>query len=108
MRIREQVRLKHIVEEFRAGLLDDKASAGWCFMVSSALGGYLGFLGYSCILTKGELDLGEDVAEHFWLTLPDGTIIDGTSDQFKQPGGQDMPPVFIGIKPAWYKEVKRE
>jgi len=104
MKIREQIRLQHIVEEFRAGLLDGQASAGWCFMVSSALAGYLSFLGYQARLTRGNIDIGEEEAEHFWLTLQEGLIIDPTADQFKQPTGHDMPPVFIGIKPAWYRE----
>ncbi len=105
MKISKQIRLRRIVENFRDGLLDGKSSASKCFMVSSALAGYLSFAGYSCILTKGEID-GEEESEHFWLTLPDGTIIDPTADQFKQPGGQDMPSVFVGIKPEWYKEGK--
>ncbi len=102
MNAKDKMRLNRIVREFRAGFLDDEPSSRMCFVICSALEGYLSFMGYNCTLTKGEIDLGEDVAEHFWLTMPDETIIDPTADQFKQPDGQDMPPVFIGIKPIWY------
>ncbi len=109
MKGREQVKLVKIATDFRAGLLDGKGSASMCFVCCSALEGYLAFLGVQARLTRGIVDIGEDwEAEHFWLTLPDGTILDPTADQFKQPGGQDMPPVFLGVKPAWYTEAKGE
>lgn len=101
MKIKEQIKLKKIVEEFRGGLLDHRPSGSMCFMVSSALAGYLSFSGYDCKLTKGYV--GE--CEHFWLTLPDGIIIDPTADQFPQPTGDDMPKVYIGEKPDWYRLV---
>ena len=93
-------RLRRIASEFRNGLLSSKPSTQMCFVVSSSLGSYLHFCGYPCILTKG----GIGKYEHFWLTLQDGTVLDPTADQFKKPDGSDMPTVYLGSKPEWYKE----
>lgn len=92
--------LKKICLDFRKGFLERRHSNSMCFVVSTALEGYLGFIGYICHLTKGSI--GD--YEHYWLTLSTGEIIDATADQFKTPNGQDMPPVYIGKKPEWYKE----
>lgn len=40
---------------------------------------------------------------HFWITLKDGRIVDPTASQFNKMGNEDMPNVYIGDKPSWYK-----
>ena len=56
---------------------------------------YLEICGYQCALTKGYVGK----MEHYWITLPDGRIVDPTSDQFSE----DMPEIYIGVKPNHYK-----
>jgi hypothetical protein len=90
--------LRKIVVEFRKGLLEDRQSKNWCYMVSAPLCGYLQFCGYECTLQEGKIGK----YHHFWINL-DGIIIDATADQFKKPDGTDMPAIYIGVKPEWYK-----
>jgi hypothetical protein len=100
--------LKRISSEFRKGLIGDKSPTMMCFAVSSALGSYLHICGFNSILTEGKIFIvtsGEvHEYQHFWLTLPDGNILDATADQFNNLNGHTMPPVYVGIKPEWYKE----
>ena len=93
--------IRRIATGFRKGILGKKSSKAWCFAVSSALVGYLELCGYPCQLVEGTVgDWG-----HYWLEY-NGIIIDPTADQFRTPEGKDMPPVYIGVKPAWYKTEK--
>ena len=94
--------LRSIVSEFSAGILDGNEPDGRCFMVCSALAGYLSFMfkGYAkCPIIKGSV--GD--CEHFWIEWY-GEIIDPTANQFKRPNERSMPKVYIGKKPEWYKE----
>ena len=93
------IELLHEVTGFRSGLLGGVESKDMCFVVAAALEGYLNFIGYPCELIKGEIGH----SNHFWLALPDGTIIDPTADQFPKPDGQSMPEVYIGSLPEWYR-----
>jgi hypothetical protein len=96
-------RLRRIATDFRQGILGTMPSARMCFAVCAPLEGYLrAALGVSAELVEGELRLGEDVAQHFWLELPDGRILDPTADQFATPSGEPMPEVYIGVRPGWY------
>jgi len=83
---------------FRKGILEGQPSKAMCFAVAAPLQGYLSFTGLKCRLIEG--GVGEWV--HFWIELPDGTILDPTADQFESPDGLKMPPVYIGKKPDWY------
>ncbi len=94
--------IERISREFRKGLLGKKSSNGMCFAVCSALAGYLRFVGQECEVTEGEISHWQ----HFWITLPDGIIIDPTADQLLKPDGNDMPEFYIGRKPEWYKKLK--
>ena len=95
-------KLRRIVEEFRAGILTgtNGSPRNMCFAVCSALAGYLHFEDIDCHCTEGKVGRHQ----HYWLTLPSGQIIDPTASQFKAPGKVDMPEVYIGEKPAWYKD----
>jgi hypothetical protein len=96
--------ISDIVSEFRNGMLGSKSSGQMCFALGSALVGYLSFCGIKCELTEG--NIGD--WNHYWLTMPDKTIIDPTSDQFKKPDGSDMPLVYVGPKPEWYLTERKE
>lgn len=70
-----------------------------CFAVCAALQGWLSFRGVSTELVEGDFKR----TNHYWLALPDGTIIDPTADQFTKPCGGPMPKVYIGERPHWYR-----
>lgn len=91
--------LLKIATGFRKGMLNKRKSKDWCVAVSLPLAGYLNFCGINCSTTDGMIGN----YQHCWITLGNGTIIDATADQFKKPDKSDMPPVYIGNKPSWYK-----
>lgn len=95
-----------ICNQFRSGVLGRSKSKNKCFMVSSPLFSYLRFLKIECELTKGYVTIGENITEHFWITLPDCRIIDPTADQFNEIRKAEMPKVYLGEKPNWYMENK--
>lgn len=97
-------RLHRVAQEFRGGFLDSLPSSRMCFVLSTALQGYLGFCGVPCELVEGKV--GE--CHHFWLEVVEtGDVLDVTADQFETPDGAKMPSVYIGPLPEWYK-VKEE
>lgn len=65
--------------EFVDGLLGTLGTKQMCFMVSSALAGYLDFIGLKCEAVEGLFDGWH----HWWIEMEDGRVIDATSDQFK-------------------------
>ena len=71
-----------------------------CFVICAPLQGYLSGLGYETALI--EKDFGS--CNHVWLSLPDGTIIDPTIDQFSTPDFP-LPKIYIGPMPEWYHAV---
>jgi hypothetical protein len=97
--------VKTIVEGYCEGFLkNEKETTNLCFLLSASLQGYLDFCRIPCKLTEGELEIEGNIYHHYWLTLSDGTIVDGTADQFEYLLKKDMPRLYIGIKPEWYKE----
>ena len=92
-------KILQIVKGFREGVMGDLSSNSRCFMVCYSLVGYLNFSGYQCNLIQG--CIGD--WEHFWIKLPDGSIIDPTADQFNCPDGSPMPQIYYGDKPKWYE-----
>jgi hypothetical protein len=93
-----KIPLRQIVSEFRKGILGKRNSAAMCYAVCAPLQSYLGLIGYETELVEG--DFG--TTNHYWLELPDGTIIDPTADQFSTPM-RKMPKIYIGPLPDWYK-----
>lgn len=57
-------------------------------------------MGVECRLIKGSVH--KEINCHFWLELPDGTIIDATASQFRRRNQRAMPLVYIGERPEWY------
>lgn len=97
--------LHKIVTAFRRGILEKRESVGMCFVVCSPLAGYLSVCGIKTELEK----VNFPHANHCWLRLPDGRIIDPTADQFSCDE-QTLPKVYIGPVPElyerWMKEAK--
>lgn len=71
-----------VAKGFTKGLLGKKSTVDMCYVVCSPLVGYLSMLGVDCRLTDGHIEHCESELHHFWITLPDGRIIDPTADQF--------------------------
>lgn len=93
-------KLRQIVTEFREGILDGGTSAFMCIAVCAPLEGYLRVgHGIDTHAVAGTIDLGDYNMEHFWLETEDGTVIDPTADQFEE---LNLPPVYIGKRPAAY------
>lgn len=107
----ESKELKRIVTGFRKGLLSGESPVSMCYAVCAPLSGYLSFIKVDNVLTEGEINIGDDIYGHYWLTMPNGDIIDPTADQFNQLLGVNMPKVYIGAKPDYYltgKEIQIE
>ena len=102
--------IKAIASEFREGLLGKDSSFNECYKVSTALQGYLSFIGIESKLVKYEVDASNsnyplemeyskiDTIVHYCLRIED-KILDATADQFK-----GMPKVFFGGRPMYYME----
>jgi len=96
-----------VVTGFRRGILGRRKSTCWCWRICLPLEAYLIGIGVDNRITEGEVHLashnkGINIG-HFWLTLSDGRIIDPTADQFNGMGHDDMPKVYLGKKPDYYK-----
>ena len=101
----EDRKLRRIVSEFRKGIIGDKNSRNYCYMIAAPLEGYLNLIGYQChLVTQGTVTVDDTYHQHVWLELPDHRIIDPTADQFPSPDGKKMPEVYIGRLPSWYEE----
>jgi len=99
--------IKKIASGFTKGLLGKRKSNSMCLAVTAPLQGYLSFCGLETELIEGEIKVGKITWNHFWLKLPDGRILDPTANQFKTPDGKDMPKLYLGKKPDWYKLIKK-
>ena len=100
--------LLKITSSFTKGVMGTREPTGMCFMVCSSLQGYLSICDLDVDLVEGEIKVGKDVYNHFWLRLPDGRILDPTASQFNVLNGVEMPKIYLGDKPEWYKLVKNK
>jgi hypothetical protein len=99
--------LYKIVNGFTKGLLGKRSSESMCFVVTWTLNSFLTCCGIKSKLVEGEIKLKNGyIANHFWIELEDGKVIDPTADQFNSLSEHQMPNIFIGKKPKWYKIIK--
>jgi hypothetical protein len=97
-----------ITGQFTKGVLGKRTSKDMCFAVCAPLQSYLSLLCETpSDLIEGEIKVGKQLHSHYWLRLLDGRILDPTANQFKTPDGKDMPMVYLGKKPTWYKLIKK-
>ena len=84
-----------LAREFREGILDGRSSDGLCAYVCLPLGGLLRFYGVECQEVETDLTHLDDceAANHIWIRLADGGVLDPTIDQF----GEVYPDVYLGI-----------
>lgn len=77
--------LRQFAWDFRVGMIGDTASSeGCCFMISAPLAGLLRSCGVACELVGCDFPEAAETeaANHFWIALPDGRVLDPTFDQF--------------------------
>jgi hypothetical protein len=86
--------LIRIARDFRAGILQGRPSTLMCAAVSFPLQGFLSAL-YGIETEVEKIDL--DDANHVFLRLPDGRILDATADQF------GLEAVYLGPMPERYR-----
>jgi hypothetical protein len=90
------------VTQFRKGLLGKRKPDLMCFALSTALQGYLSACGVRTALISVKVD--GILCNHYCLELKDERIIDATGSQFNYHDPErQMPDVYIGEKPTWYK-----
>lgn len=101
--------LIRIVTQFSHGLCKNyKKNAhrsGMCWVVSAPLQAFLSVCGYETEIINCEIKQGKQTHVHHCLKM-NGSIIDATASQFKTPEGKQMPKVYIGKKPKWYRIIK--
>lgn len=102
-----------IVTGFRKGMLGKKNDPlKMCWKICLPLSSYLGLCGYKNEVTEGKVRLNGHnkglTINHFWLTLSDKRIIDPTASQFNGMGNEDMPHVYLGMKPKWYSKHRTQ
>lgn len=100
------MKLQTIVSKFKKGILKKQNPTGKCFVVCASMEGFLQIAGYRVKLIEGEVWQGKKLWMHYWLEY-NNVIIDPTASQFKTPTGEEMPEIYIGIKPDWYNIVKK-
>jgi len=78
---------------FREGLLGGRESEMMCAAVCGPLAGFLRFSGVDCETEDREISDEDYPANHVWLRLADGRVLDPTADQFPSLG---LPAVYLG------------
>ena len=90
--------LREVALGFRKGLLDGLnggSSSRMCYAVSWPLQGFLSGQGVECELAHSD--------QHYWISLPDGRVLDPTFDQLQDGGG----PIYIGPPIKWHGHLRR-
>jgi hypothetical protein len=82
---------------FREGALDGRSSASMCAAVCWPLAALLRHEGVQCETFESDLseELGLPFANHVWIKLADGRVLDPTADQFNR-WGYSFPTVYLG------------
>ncbi len=83
--------------EFRRGLIGEQSPDGRCAMIAWPLAGYLSFLGVDGVATQScvypdDHPASWDWANHVWIVLQDGRVLDPTADQFDI----GLPDIYLG------------
>lgn len=89
--------LLSFTQSFRDGILDGRSSRDMCAAVSWPLATLLGLHGVECEPVEGDISepLGLLYANHMWIALKCGRVLDATADQFNV-WGYDFQQVYLG------------
>jgi hypothetical protein len=91
------------VSGFRDGILDGREPYGMCFMICAPLVTLLNMHGVECEMVEGPVTVSDDFANHIWLELDDGRVLDPTASQFNGSQRQALPPVYLGPPTAIHR-----
>ncbi len=94
------IELLEFTADFRRGIIGRGTAKSMCFVVCAPLETLLVLSGFDVKLVEGEVETKDCVLGHYWLELKDGRILDPTADQF-----ENMPKIYIGEKPEFYKVI---
>ncbi len=100
--------LVRYTRDFRKGLIGNSSSWLMCMAVCAPLRTLLEMAGVPVRLTECEVELKNgDLLGHYFLTLPDGRILDPTADQFfgAVDGAPKLPRVYLGGMRTWYQPL---
>src|SRR5438045_3839985 len=100
--------LLRIVAGFRKGIVGKKNPAGMCWKVCFPLQTFISCSGISCKSIEVGILKNAEMHAHWCLELSDGRILDPTASQFTDPNGKEMPVIYLGERPTWYKEFRFE
>lgn len=89
-------RLLRLAKDFRDGILGSASSLAMCAVVCYPLEGFLGAMGVHLQAEMVSFPKHPICANHVFLRLPDGRILDPTADQF------GLEPVYLGPFPELY------
>ncbi len=78
---------------FREGVLGDRGSDLMCAAICWPLAGFLRFSGVDCDAEDRDIEEEGYPANHVWIRLADGRVLDPTADQFS---ALNLPPVYLG------------
>ena len=95
--------LRQIAWDFRVGMIGDTASSeGCCFIISEPLVWLLRSYGLSCELAGCDFPEASETeaANHFWIALPDGRVLDPTFDQFCS---EEQVAVYLGAPTEFHQ-----
>lgn len=98
----QRQKLRKIVSSFTMGLLNGTNPKGMCLVVCYPLSGYLSMCGYMNKIVRGDIEIEEEISDHYWIELEDDLIVDPTASQFIAPDKKRMIEIYIGKKPDWY------
>jgi hypothetical protein len=96
--------LLKMAQQFTKGIVG-KDNKNKCFMVVAPLSTYLEYCDIPNTAIEVEIKSEAGVHHHWVIQLSDKRIIDPTASQFNSPKGFQMPDVYLGPKPDWYKEI---
>jgi len=94
------------IKLFAKGILGGRSPVKMSLSVCLPLGVYLFRCGIFTFVIVGEVTTAGKAVTHYWLQLEDKRIIDAVAGQFKNPNGENMPSVYIGKIPDWYKRIE--
>lgn len=89
----------HIIKfakSFRHGMIGRKAGDYACFMICAPLAPLLRHHGVKAEVRDGWIQLDIGSMNHFWISLPDGRVLDPTAEQFNKHLGLSLPRVYLG------------
>jgi len=101
--IKELDEIKQWALEFREGMLEDRKSNNWCYMISAPLQGLLALEFSKHKFSLCSINLKN--CKHWIIGVDDYLILDATADQLNVWDKEaNLPPVYLGVLPDIYQK----